>query len=59
MTQAEGTVRSDIDPQIVADGAESLLLGLLMAIIQVGGTHEHRRQVGVLGLFDAALRPPS
>jgi AcrR family transcriptional regulator len=57
--QAEGSVRSDIDPQIIADGAESLLLGLLMAIIQVGGTHEHRRQVGVLGLFDAALRPPS
>jgi AcrR family transcriptional regulator len=57
--QAEGSVRSDIDPQIIADGAESLLLGLLMAIVQVGGTHEHRRQVGVLGLFDAALRPPS
>jgi AcrR family transcriptional regulator len=57
--QADGSVRSDVDPQIIADGAESLLLGLLMAIIQVGGTHEHRRQVGVLGLFDAPLRPPS
>lgn len=57
--QAAGTVRSDIDAQVIADGAESLLVGLLMAIIQVGGTHENRRQVGVLGLFDAALRPPS
>jgi AcrR family transcriptional regulator len=57
--QQAGTVRSDIDAQTVADGAETLLVGLLMAIIQVGGTHENRRQIGVLGLFDAALRPPS
>lgn len=57
--QAAGTVRSDIDAQTVADGAETLLVGLLMAIIQVGGTHENRRQVGVLSLFDAALRPPT
>ncbi|MDZ7733071.1 MAG: TetR/AcrR family transcriptional regulator [Acidimicrobiia bacterium] len=55
--QSDGSVRADIDPAVVADGAESLLLGLLMAVVQVGGTHEHRRQVGVLALFDAALRP--
>jgi AcrR family transcriptional regulator len=57
--QDEGTVRSDIDAQTIADGAETLLVGLLMAIIQVGGTHENRRQIGVLSLFDAALRPPT
>jgi AcrR family transcriptional regulator len=57
--QVEGTVRDDIDARTVADGAETLLLGLLMAVIQVGGTHENRRQIGVLSLFDAALRPPS
>jgi AcrR family transcriptional regulator len=57
--QDQGTVRADIDPEIIADGAESLLLGLLMAVVQVGGTHENRRQVGVLALFDAAIRPPA
>jgi AcrR family transcriptional regulator len=57
--QAAGSVRADIDARAVADGAETLLVGLLMAIIQVGGTHENRRQIGVLSVFDAALRPPS
>lgn len=57
--QAAGTVRSDIDARVVADGAETLILGLLMAVVQVGGTHEHRRQLGVVALFDAALRAPS
>jgi AcrR family transcriptional regulator len=56
--QAAGTVRADIDAQIIADGSESLVLGLLMAVTQVGATTEQRRQLGVLGVFDAALRPP-
>lgn len=56
--QAAGEIRPDIDPQVIADGTETLVLGLLMAIIQVGGTHENRRQLGVLSVFDAAIRPP-
>ncbi len=56
--QAEGIARSDVDPQAFADGAETLLLGLLMAVLQVGGSHEPRRQVGVATVFDRLLRPP-
>jgi AcrR family transcriptional regulator len=55
--QGEGTVRDDVDPVTTADGIETLVLGLLMAVVQVGESNEARRQVGVLSVFDAALRP--
>lgn len=58
IAQDDGRARSDIDPQVFADGVEPLLLGLLMAVIQVGGSYEPRRQLGVLGLWDRVLRPP-
>jgi AcrR family transcriptional regulator len=56
--QDEGLVRRDIDPVVIAEGAEALILGLLMAVVQVGTSQEHRRQLGVLQVFDAALRAP-
>jgi AcrR family transcriptional regulator len=57
--QASGDARTDIDAAMFADGAETVLLGLLMAITQVGGTTEARRQIGVLTLFDRVLRIPT
>jgi AcrR family transcriptional regulator len=57
--QETGAARTDIDASAFADGAETLLLGLLMAITQVGGTTEARRQIGVLTLFDRVLRVPA
>ncbi len=59
--QERGEIRADIDPVMFADGAETLLLGLLMSVTQVGRTSEPRRQMGVVHLFDRVLRvdPPS
>lgn len=56
--QAAGEVRTDIDPDVFASGSESILLSLLMSVVQVGQTTEARRQIGVLTIFDTALRPP-
>jgi AcrR family transcriptional regulator len=57
--QESGEVRTDIDAEMFANGAESIILSLLMSVTQVGGTTEARRQIGVLSIFDAVLRPPS
>lgn len=56
--QAAGEARSDIDPEVFANGAEAILLCLLMGVVQVGATTEARRQMGVVSIFDAVLRPP-
>ena len=56
--QARGEVRDDIDPEVFADGAETLLLSLVISVSQVGSSTVTRRQLGVIGIFDAALRPP-
>lgn len=55
--QATGEVRTDIDAQAFADGAESILLSLVMSVAQVGGSTATRRQLGVLTIFDTVLRP--
>jgi AcrR family transcriptional regulator len=52
-----GEVRADIDPDQFADGAEAILVSLLMSITVIGQATETRRQLGVLTIFDAALRP--
>ncbi len=57
--QGAGEVRADVDPAIYADGAETLILALLMAVSQIGATTESRRQLGVVSIFDLALRPPT
>jgi AcrR family transcriptional regulator len=56
--QDAGAVRSDIDPEMFSNGAEAILLSLLMSVVQVGASTEARRQLGVLTIFDAVLRPP-
>ena len=55
--QASGEVRSDIDATAFADGAESILLSLVMSMSQIGSSTATRRQVGVLTIFDTVLRP--
>lgn len=56
--QQDGRARTDIDPTAYADGAETILIGLLMAVTQVGGSTEQRRQLGVLTVWDRLLRVP-
>jgi AcrR family transcriptional regulator len=55
--QDDGEVRADIDPEQFADGAEAIILSLLMSVTVIGQATETRRQLGVLTIFDAALRP--
>lgn len=57
--QADGEVRADLDPDLFAGGAEAIVLSLLMSVTQVGSSTETHRQLGVLAIFDAALRPPA
>jgi AcrR family transcriptional regulator len=57
--QATGEVRPDIDAELFATGAETIVLSLLMSVVQVGSSTESRRQRGVLTIFDAVLRPPA
>ncbi len=56
--QERGEVRTDLDPALFASGAETILVSLLMSVVQVGQSTEARRQMGVLTIFDAVLRPP-
>jgi AcrR family transcriptional regulator len=57
--QARGEVRADLDAEAFADGAETIMLALLMSVTQVGSSTETRRQLGVLTIFDTVLRPPA
>ena len=57
--QLAGTVRSDIDPTVLASGIVSMVLSLLMSIQQVGAEAAVRYSGDVVAVFDAALRPPS
>jgi AcrR family transcriptional regulator len=56
--QANGNVRVDIDPELIARGLETFALTLLMGYLQVGQRDESRAEA-VVALMDAALRPPS
>lgn len=55
--QADGEVRPDIDPDTMAAGIESLVLGILFSTVQSGGLATPRHQEGVVAAFDAMLRP--
>jgi AcrR family transcriptional regulator len=55
--QASGDVRGDVDPELFASGAESIMLSLVMSVAQIGSSTEARRQMGVITIFDSALRP--
>jgi AcrR family transcriptional regulator len=55
--QARGEVRDDVDADLFASGAETIIVSLVMSVTQVGASTETRRQLGVLSIFDAVLRP--
>ncbi|GIU83858.1 MAG: hypothetical protein KatS3mg008_0633 [Acidimicrobiales bacterium] len=55
--QLTGEIRLDLDCETVAAGAEAVLLSLLMAVTQVGGSYHYERQLGVVSLFDTLVRP--
>ncbi|MGZ4711683.1 MAG: TetR/AcrR family transcriptional regulator [Acidimicrobiia bacterium] len=56
--QAEGEVRADLDPQLVAEGLEAIVLSLLMSSLQAGVASTSRRADAARAVLDAALRPP-
>ena len=56
--QAQGEVRDDLDADLFASGAETVIVSLVMSVTQVGASTETRRQLGVLSIFDAVLRRP-
>jgi len=55
--QRAGDLRPDVDPAALADGVQTLVLSLLMAVVQVDIADEDRRIQGVSALFDAVLKP--
>jgi AcrR family transcriptional regulator len=66
--QATGEVRSDVDAAAIAQGAQTIILSLLVTITQwaepdadlpPGGGIEPEVILGVLAVFDAMLAPPS
>lgn len=57
--QVHGEVRADLDADLFASGAEAIVVSLVMSVTQVGASTEARRQLGVLSIFDAVLRPPA
>lgn len=54
--QLAGTVRSDIDPAVIASGVVSIVLSLLMSVEQVGPDTAVRYSQDVVAVFEAALR---
>jgi AcrR family transcriptional regulator len=54
--QAKGTVRTDIDPDAIALGLETVVLALLMTGVHV--EPDEARSAGVLAVLDAITRPP-
>jgi AcrR family transcriptional regulator len=58
--QLDGTVRSDIDPVVIANGLVSIILSLLMSVVQFGDSAAATYGRDVAAVFEAALdRTPS
>lgn len=53
--QRAGTVRSDIDPVVMANGIVAIVLSLLMSVVQVGGRVGDVYASDVTAVFRAAL----
>jgi AcrR family transcriptional regulator len=54
--QREGTVRSDIDPVIMASGLESVVMAIVIALLQTGIAPGGVRAAGVFAVLDASVR---
>jgi AcrR family transcriptional regulator len=57
--QADGEIRSDIEPALIASGVQALVVALLMSTIQTGGQVDERHQLGVVAAFGAMLQAPA
>jgi AcrR family transcriptional regulator len=57
--QASGEVRTDVDPVLMADGFEAIVLTLLMGYLQARVATDSRLAIGAITVLDAALRPSS
>jgi AcrR family transcriptional regulator len=55
--QAAGEVRTDVDPVVMANGFEAIVLTLLMGFLQARVATDSRLAIGALTVLDAALRP--
>lgn len=56
--QHEGGVRDDIDVMLIADGLQTVVMSILIAVLQTGVPADGERAAGVVALLDAALLPP-
>jgi AcrR family transcriptional regulator len=57
--QKAGTVRDDIDPEVVGAGLVSVTLSLLMTVLQVGPEVAATHAAGIVAVFSAAVDPPA
>jgi AcrR family transcriptional regulator len=55
--QAGGTVRADIEPELLAAGLEAVVIALLMSLLQVNNRVDSIHARGALAVLDAAIRP--
>ena len=58
VAQTDGEVRTDIDPRLIAEGLESIVISVLMSSLQASVSPESRRADATRAVLDAALRPP-
>lgn len=56
--QADGTVRTDLDPDVMAAGLEAVVISLLISLLQTGGLANAAQARGAIAVLDAAIRPP-
>jgi AcrR family transcriptional regulator len=56
--QKAGEVRRDVDPAVLAEGLEAIVLALLMAQLQAGVDPGSHRAQSVFTVLDTALKPP-
>lgn len=57
--QTDCSVRTDIEPDVMAAGLEAVVIALLMAMLQIGGAGDSDQARGVVAVLDASLRPPA
>jgi AcrR family transcriptional regulator len=57
--QVTGEVRADVDPEQMASGLVVIVISLLMATMQTGGTEFARVAADIEAVLDAATRPPT
>ena len=55
--QLAGTVRTDLDPHVIANGIVAILLSLLMSVVQLGPDAASPYTSDVVAVFEAALVP--